>query len=393
MKETTVNSLVVARTLFEQAAALCASDDRHLASAGLVVLQDALELGFYALLIERGVDESKNLETKSFDELVGELKKAGVQVPKSGTLKALNKQRVLTKHYAQLAESATVRGYFDAARDALASVVVAVTGKPLSEIYMADLLEANETQKVLKEAEAFIASKQYLEALTAIRKAIFIEFEADYSVYDWRDYEGQEDPLGLGLLLGRRGWKAPYWTRRKDWIQKNVRDPLDYIQIDHDHWRLDATEWGISTADLQSICNLTPSVFRKDGNSNWSIKYDAALPTKGATPANAKYCLDRAIAVILKKREHGRAAKYSRFDRLVSLPEGYLGANVYESAALDSSVMHVISRDFEYNVAQIVNGFDSSQRFFRIFGASRQKNERGLPTQYVFGYLRIRDET
>src|SRR3989442_13071781 len=99
MKETTVNSLVVARTLFEQASSLCTSDDRHLASAGLVVLQDALELAFYALLIERGVDETKNLESKSFDELVGELKKEGVSVPKSGTLKALNKQRVLTKHY------------------------------------------------------------------------------------------------------------------------------------------------------------------------------------------------------------------------------------------------------------------------------------------------------
>src|SRR5207245_594315 len=200
MKETTVNSLVVVRTLFEQASSLCASDDRHLASAGLVVLQDALELAFYALLIERGVDETKNLESKSFDELVGELKKEGVSVPKSGTLKALNKQRVLTKHYAQLAEPATVRGYFDAARDALASVVATVTGKPLSEIYMADLLEANETKELLKEAEALIASGKCFAALLAIRKAIFIEFEAEYSVYGWRDYEGQDEDFGLGSL-------------------------------------------------------------------------------------------------------------------------------------------------------------------------------------------------
>jgi flagellar biosynthesis regulator FlbT len=293
MKETTVNSLIVARTLFEQAAGLCASDDRHLASAGLVILQDVLELAFYALLIELGVDEAKNLESKSFDELVGELKKAGVPVPKSGTLKALNKQRVLTKHYAQLAEPATVRGYFDVAAEALASVVATVTGEPLSEIYMADLLGADETREFLKRAETLIASGEYFEALTAIRKAIFIEFEADYSVYGWRDYEGGEGPLGLGSF-SRGGWKAPFWTQRKDWIQKYVRDPLDYIQIDYDHWRLDATEWGINTAELQSIRNLTPSVFRPDEHTDWSIKYDAALPTRGATHANAKYCLDRA---------------------------------------------------------------------------------------------------
>ena len=57
---------------------------------------------FYALLIESDVDEAKNLEGKSFDELIGELKKAGVPVPKSGTMKALNKQRILTKHYAHV---------------------------------------------------------------------------------------------------------------------------------------------------------------------------------------------------------------------------------------------------------------------------------------------------
>jgi len=389
MKETTVNSLVVARTLFEQAADLCARDDRHLASAGLVVLQDALEVAFYALLIERSLDEAKNLESKSFDELVGELKKAGVPVPKSGTLKAMNKQRVLVKHYAQLAEPATVRGHFDAARDALASVVATVIGKPLSEIYMADLLDASETQELLKEAEALIASKRYLDALTAIRKAIFIEFEADYSIYNWRDYEGQED-FGLGMI-GRGGLKAPYWTRRRDWIQQNVKEPLDYIQIDPNRWRLDATEWGINTAELQNVCNLTPAVFRADKNSKWSKKYDAAFPTKGATVANAKYCLDRAIAVILKKREHYGAARYSRFGPLVKLPNGYVGDSVYASASPDSPVVHVVSNDFEYIIFEVVDGFDPAHRFLRIHGESREKNERGWSTHYASGYLRDRD--
>jgi hypothetical protein len=99
MLDTTIHSLVIARALLEQAEPLCMSDDRYLASAGLVV-QDALETVFYALLIEKGVDEEKNLGKKSFDELIGELKTADVPIPKSGTLKALNKQRILTKHYA-----------------------------------------------------------------------------------------------------------------------------------------------------------------------------------------------------------------------------------------------------------------------------------------------------
>jgi len=95
MKESTLHSLVIARTLLDRAEPLCTSEDRYLASAGLVVLQDAIEAVFYAILIELGIDESKSLERKSFDELIGELKAAGVPVHKSGTLKALNKQRVL----------------------------------------------------------------------------------------------------------------------------------------------------------------------------------------------------------------------------------------------------------------------------------------------------------
>jgi hypothetical protein len=95
MRESTIHSLAVARTLLEQADPLCSSDDRYLASTGLIVLQDALEAVLYALLLERGIDEEKNLERKSFDELIGELKAAGVAVPRSGTLKALHKRKRL----------------------------------------------------------------------------------------------------------------------------------------------------------------------------------------------------------------------------------------------------------------------------------------------------------
>jgi len=182
MKETTVHSLVIARTLFEKAYELCLSDDRYLASAGLVVLQDALEIVFYALLIERGVDENKNLERISFDELIGELKKAGVRVPKSGTVKALNKQRVLTKHYAQVAEPATVRNYLNAGQQALQETVRDVIGRSLADIYISDLITKSETKSFLKLAEKYIAESRFLDALTEIRKAIFVEFEADYSV-------------------------------------------------------------------------------------------------------------------------------------------------------------------------------------------------------------------
>jgi len=326
MKETTVYSLVIARTLFDKAAELCLADDRYLASAGLVLLQDALEMAFYALLIEKGIDELKNLESKSFDELIGELKKAGVEVPRSGTLKALNKQRVVTKHYAQVAEPITVRNYFEAAEQVLEVAVKSAMGKSIRDILLSDLLEEGEARDLLKEAGQLIEAQKFLEALIEIRKAIFVEFENDYSVHRWRDYDGKA-PRRLADLNPRL--KAPFWTRSKEWIDEHVKDPLDYIQINYEKWRLDAMEWGINTAELQNLRNLTPAVFRSEKKGAWYVKYDMEFPVNGATLSNAKYCLDRAIGIILKKQEHQRTTRYRKRGEQVNPPPVYLGDNIY----------------------------------------------------------------
>lgn len=97
MKPSTLHSLITAKAVFNAAKSLISSDNVYSCSAGIILLQDTLELIILALLYELGIDEQKNLESKSFDELIGELKKAEVPVPKSGTIKALNKQRVITK--------------------------------------------------------------------------------------------------------------------------------------------------------------------------------------------------------------------------------------------------------------------------------------------------------
>jgi hypothetical protein len=242
----------------------------------------------------------------------------------------LNKQRVLTKPYAQVAEPVTVRNYLDATQQALEATVNAVTGRALTDVYLSDLLEQSEAKGFLKTAENYISESRFLDALTEIRKAIFVEFEADYSVYEWRDHEGGEARLSLAAIL--RSWKAPSWTRNKKWIEEHVNEPLDYIQIDYERWRLDAMEWGINTTELQNLRHLTPQVFRPDRESAWCIKYDSYFPANDATLANAKYCLDRTIAVILKKQEHQRTFRTRSREQLFDPPPIYLGDNVYKAS-------------------------------------------------------------
>ena len=70
LKESTLQTLITARALLEEAERHCTQGDRYLATAGLIVLQDAVELVFLAALIEKDVDEERNVEKLSFDEMI-----------------------------------------------------------------------------------------------------------------------------------------------------------------------------------------------------------------------------------------------------------------------------------------------------------------------------------
>jgi hypothetical protein len=395
MKESTLHSLVIARTLLDRAEPLCTSEDRYLASAGLVVLQDAIEAVFYGILIELGVDESKSLERKNFDELIGELKAAGVPVHKSGTLIALNKQRVLTKHYAQVAEPITVRNYFGVARETIEVTTGKVLGRSIYHLFIADLLRNSEAKSFLKSAEIAASEKRFLDSLVEIRKAIYVEFEEDYNVFGWRDHDGKK-PEGLFSALSRGGWRAPFWTRTKDWIEENVHIPTDYIQIDRNDWRLQAMELGIHTMELENLQTLTPAVFRPDRKSDWSVTYAANFPANNATEANTKYCLDRSVAIILKKQEHAGARREPAKDVSFDPPPVYIGRVMFEKPSTHSTAVHTVTEGFTYTILRIVGGFDPSQRFYEMWAESDEQSDKtliGMSAHSYKGYLQILPET
>ncbi len=74
MKPSTVHSLITAKALYYESKHLIEAGNKYSSSAGLILLQDTIELILLALLTELGVDEQKNLDSKNFDELLGELK-------------------------------------------------------------------------------------------------------------------------------------------------------------------------------------------------------------------------------------------------------------------------------------------------------------------------------
>jgi hypothetical protein len=152
-------------------------------------------------------------------------------------------------------------------------------------------------------------------------------------------------------------------------------------------------EWGINTAELQNLRNLTPAVFRQEREGVWYVKYDMEFPVSGATLPNSKYCLDRAIAIILKKQEHRRTTRYRKRGEQFDPPSAYLGDNVYKRASVASEVVHVVSEHFEYTIREVVSGFSPEHVFYGLTGATKERDEKGWPKEGISGFLLIRPNT
>ncbi|MFT0172648.1 hypothetical protein ACLKMY_27200 [Paraburkholderia mimosarum] len=384
MKETTLQILITARALMEQSERNCVLGDRYLATAGLIVLQDAVELVFLAVLIEAEVDEARAIEKLSFDEMIAAMGQLGIKVPKSGTLRAMNKLRVTAKHYGQVMEPVTVQGHLNAAKLAIDSVLQSAVGKPLREVFLTELVGKTYSRPFLDEAASALAAGDYLESLIATRKAFFVDFERDYCIYDYRDGASGRHLGGL-MLLALSGWKAPYWTRAAEWISANVKTPFDYVQINTDTWRMDAMEWGINTQMLNNIRRMTPDVVQLKSNGDWYIRQDAAYEANSANRENASACLDQTIEAIRRKHEHIRAVRTTRGDKPYETPPAYVGQPLWERPTQESPLVHRLQSGDGYTVKEILTGFDASKVFYRLVCTSASG-------EHYYGYVEKTEE-
>ena len=388
MKIEALNTIVAARHLFDSAHSLCMVDDKHAASAGIVILQDAIELFFYASLIEKGADMQKSMEKLSFDGLIERLKKSGIRIIKSGSMRAMNKQRVIVKHYGQLAEPTTVRQYFEASKSAVDDLMQQVFGRALHEILLYDVIKNEETRECLSKAEQLIADEQYFQALVEVRKAVFLEVEEDYSIAGWKEVPLRES-LSQVLLPHRKGPKARNAYKNKEWIAEHVTDPFGYIQLDHDRMRIDLLEWGVSTQDFWNLWRLTPAVFRDAKDAQWLLKEDIRHHFSASTEANARYCLDRAFSLILKKQEHSDLSRQLSYEGLNRFKVKLKSDQpLYQKASLSSKVMGTFRKGKTYAVRGFVPGLSGPEKFANIIHV---KHEKGRSNVYL-GYV-VYDET
>ncbi len=308
MNPEALQCLLVAKILYNKSIDLCESGDRYMASAGLVMLQDALESVLYAILIEKKVDEKERIEDYSFPKLLTKVRELDLKIPKSGTLRALNDQRRTVKHLGQLAEPASVKNFRVVSDTAINTLLKQVYSKELHEILLLDLLKDGKAKDYLESSQAKLDQGDLHDALVEIRKAVFEEFEKDYAIDRWKNMP--DSPVGLGLQRKSRGLRAPFYTRNPKYIAENVKEPFDLIRLDHNQLRGDLMEWGIDPLNFMNITRLTPSVFRFENTNEWIVKREPRFSCEEVDVRLVRQCLDLAISVLLKKQEHAERSKY-----------------------------------------------------------------------------------
>jgi hypothetical protein len=388
MKTSTLNTLLVAKSIYTETKGLVNSGDKHFCTAGIILLQDFVELVVLAALDELDVDEERSLESKPFDELLGELKKQGIKIIKSGTIKALNKQRVISKHYGQLTEVVSTVNYFNVAEAFVDDLLTKVTGKRLQEIFMTDLLKEGPVKETVKAAIGLADQGNYFDALVELRKAFFMAYEKDYSIYSWRNHDkDQSPPVGLLGLALRGGTKAHYWKRNRQWIDEHVKEPTDYVQIDYDQLKIDCMEWGLSTVHVENFRRLTPEVVETEKN-NWHRSYDTNLVANESNIENFRYCLDLLLDFLLKEQDFDSRKKWPKREKSIPAPPIYVDKPLYKKPSQASEITHTVQADYFYSVDKVVTGFDCSERYLYVHLYQEVEGKR---QNHIWGYLLVDD--
>lgn len=386
MDRNTLNQLLTAKRLLAIAEQQSRTGDRFAASVGIVTLQDSIELVLIACLNGKKFG-------KAFPELLKGVEDDGHQILHKSSLLALNNFRVAIKHHGGVIDQQNLKESLNNAIEAIDHLVISVFGKPYHEIYSAELILHPESKALLVEVaqNLEIDSFNSYECLINIRKAIFINFEEEYSIEEWKDHS-KEQPLSLVESLIYKH-KAPFYTRNKEWIEKNVMNIFDYIQIDHDQLSINLMQYGISLPTFFNLLRLTPQVFRFIRSNKWKRAGNFAFIN--TSKEIVYYCLSTAIEMIYLK-ENYLALHSSAPDEFKMEIQSVQSTFLYKKASTDSEKLKSIERGEIFFTNAFVPGFEDESLFVVIYEFRDESKPQWLkgyiPADHVDRYKSSEDE-
>lgn len=286
----TVRRISLARHLFELAASsLRSNNDLYLFTAANL-LQDAVEAFLIAVADHVGAMIDQNTKFDKYFILINE-KIVPKELPFRAKLLRLNRIRVDSKHYGIQPARDECDRLAVAAREFFDEVSASLLGVSFATVSAIDLLEEGEPKQMLLAAKAALEAGDHESCVINCRKALYLEIERSYDVAEYK--EGKPK----GLLAGLRT-DAPFYARSKEYIDKNVHDPTDFIVRDHGKIEQQLLTQGVDTTAFWNVWRLTPEVYRTRPGQ-WIVKYEFDKLDRDLLGAKVEYVFPATVDILL----------------------------------------------------------------------------------------------
>ncbi len=359
MQKSIIHKLLLARRLLDLARENLSSTNELSLAIGVNLLQDAVEAFLLAVAEQVNAKIQGKTGFEQYIDLIDD-RISPKSLPFRARLLALNKLRVSSKHFGIAPAKSEVSGLLVTVRELFDEVASSILGVTFASVSLIDLLKDGEAKDLVRDAAQAFENGDFETCLFNCRKALFVRIERDYDVAPFA-----EEKKGLGFAL--RGRKAPYYARSKEYIEKTVCDPTDYIVLDHSELDMDLMRKGIDTVSFWNVWRLTPEVYRSDKkNSTWVHKRDFAKLESDGLRERAEYVLDTTITMLASADQKAAASRWTE-PRKYSVKLKRDGAPIYEKATTNSSQKSTVPPGIgEVHVDYQVDALDSSGSFWHV---------------------------
>jgi hypothetical protein len=299
------------------------------------------------------------------------------ELPFRRRLIELNKVSVVAKHDGVRPDSTELAGYVAVARDFFDKACQEIFGVNYWSISLVHLLDEGEVKTFLSAAERCYEQRDYFSVIAEARKAFFVEFEVKYDIAQFIDKSKHEDH---GILFG---WDsmAPYFAKNREYIEKNVKDPFDYIVLDHSHLDSELMRIGIDNGTFWNIRRLTPAVYRlKD--IGWVFKNDPDLEEPDGD--HAGYVLENMVNIALRTQAYRKSFRSAKGSSTWVVKLRGHPVKILQRAHPDSKVEKILSDEVpSLNVTYGTPGLVRDSYYWRVV----EWLDKDDPSSFIIGYV------
>jgi hypothetical protein len=248
------------------------------------------------------------------------------------------------------------------------------------EISLINVIEEGEIKNYLKEAENYLVKNKYLDCMINCRKVLYRLFEQKYDIQVFAKERLEEQVLTDDELKKLHSYiEAPEKVKSKDYIDRNVSDPTDYIVLDHMKLELELLTYRINTADFYNVIEHTPKVYFFEKEKRWAVKKKINYTISKDI---ANYCFRKTLNFTLLVREKRKQYK-EIIQSGVGIPIKGQEWEIFSKALTTSKKICKMKKEVEYNMFPLeeVDGLEENKKYVRILLRKIDDN------RIFYGYL------